>query len=220
MRFDILTTFPDAFSYLNESIVKRAKEKNLVEIEVHNLRKWAEDKHKVTDDAPFGGGAGMVMKIEPIYKALKSLGVYPTRDSGTKVVITAASGAKWSQGVAKEFSQSLNRIVIICGHYEGIDQRVSDHFADYEISIGDYVLSGGELASMVIIDSITRLVDGVVGNPESIIEESHSAFEKEYPHYTRPATFITDEGLELKVPEILLSGDHKKIQDWRTAHSN
>lgn len=219
MKFDILTTFPNGFSYLNESIIKRGKEKNLIEIEVHDLRKWAEDKHKVTDDAPFGGGAGMVMKVEPIYRALKELGVYPTRDAGTKVVLTSASGLKWNQKTANEFATNIKRLVIICGHYEGIDQRVADTMVDYEISIGEYVLSGGELASMVIVDSTARLIDGVLGNPESIVEETHTTYEKEHPHYTRPATFITDEGLELKVPDVLLSGDHKKIADWKIENS-
>lgn len=219
MKFEILTTFPNGFSYLNESILKRAKEKGLVDIEVHDLRKWAEDKHKVTDDAPFGGGAGMVMKVEPIYKALKSLGVYPHRDAGTKVILTSASGTKWTQGIAKEFSTTLDRLVIICGHYEGIDQRVAENMVDYEISIGEYVLSGGELASMVIVDSISRLISGVLGNPESIEEESHTSHEKEYPHYTRPSTFKTDEGQEWRVPDILTSGNHKEIDNWRKENS-
>lgn len=219
MRFDILTTFPNAFSYLNESILKRAKEKNLIEIHAHDLRKWAIDKHKTTDDAPFGGGAGMVMKVEPIYRALKELGVYPARDAGTKVVLTSASGQKWDQKAANEFATNIKRLVIICGHYEGIDQRVADNMVDYEISIGEYVLSGGELASMVIVDSISRLIEGVVGNPESIIEESHTLFSKEYPHYTRPALFTTDEGEEWTVPDTLLSGDHKRISDWRKENS-
>lgn len=216
ITFEILTTFPNAFSYLNESIIKRGQEKELIKINIHDLRKWAEDKHKTTDDSPFGGGAGMLMKIEPIYKALKSLGVYPKKDDKTIILLTSAKGETWNQTMAKSFSSNYERVVIICGHYEGVDQRVSDHLIDKEISIGNYVLSGGEVPSMVIVDSISRLVSGVLGNEESLVEESHNLEDqKEYPQYTRPATFTTDEGEEWKAPEILLSGNHAEIEKWK-----
>ncbi len=214
MQFDILTTFPEAFSYLNESIIKKAQEKGKIKINIHNLRDWASDKHQTTDDT------GMLMKVEPIYKALKSLGVYPTRDSKTKVILTSAKGKTWNQQMVTEYSQQLERVVIICGHYEGIDQRVSEFLCDEEISIGNYVLSGGELASMVIVDSISRLITGVLGNEESLKDESHNPeIEAEYPQYTRPATFKTDEGEEWTIPEVLLSGNHKQIEEWRKANS-
>lgn len=220
MRFDILTTFPNSFSALQESIVKRAQEKSIIELYIHNLRDFSLDKHKTTDDSPFGGGAGMLMKIEPIYLALKSLGVYPKKDSKTKIILTSAKGTPWSQSMAQEFSTELDRVVIICGHYEGVDNRVSEHLIDQEISIGNYVLSGGEIPSMVIVDSIARLVDGVLGNKESIIKESHSQdFNKEYPQYTRPAVFKTEEGVELKVPDVLLSGNHALIDKWNLENS-
>lgn len=221
MRFDILTTFPNSFSALQESIVKRAAQKGVVELYIHNLRDYALDKHKTTDDSPFGGGAGMLMKVEPIYRALKALGVYPKIDSNTRVVLTSAKGSEWSQSMAAEWSSSLKRIVIICGHYEGVDHRVAEKLVDLEVSIGSYVLSGGEIPAMVLVDSIVRLVDGAVGNKESLVNESHSSkFNLEYPQYTRPALFNTDEGEFWSVPEILLSGDHKKIIDWQKNNSN
>lgn len=220
MRFDILTTFPESFSALQQSIVKRAGEKGLVEINIHNLRDFTSDKHKTTDDSPFSGGAGMLMKIEPIYKALKQLGVYPTRDLKTKVILTSAKGVAWNQSLAAEWSIKLDRVVIICGHYEGVDHRVVEKLIDQEVSIGSYVLSGGEIPAMVIVDSVTRLIDGALGNSESLQDESHSGgLSEEYPQYTRPATFQTEEGEEWGIPDILLSGDHKKIQEWKKTNS-
>lgn len=220
MKFDILTTFTNSFSAIQESIVKRAADKGLVEVKIHNLRDWATDNHKTTDDSPFGGGAGMLMKIEPIYKALKDLGVYPTRDSKTKVILTSAKGTTWAQPVAAEWAANLERIVIICGHYEGVDHRVVEHLIDEEISIGNYVLSGGEIPAMVIVDSVSRLIQGVLGNQDSLTNESHSGeISAEYPQYTRPATFKTEEGQEWGIPEILLSGDHQKITDWQEKNS-
>jgi len=216
MQFDILTTFPKSFSYLDESIIKRAKSKNLITVNVHDLRKWASDKHKTTDDTPFGGGAGMLMKIEPIYKALKELGVYPKRDADTRVILTSAKGRVWTQQVAMEYKEKLKRVVIICGHYEGVDHRVSEFLIDEEISIGNYVLSGGELPAMIICDSVSRLISGVLGNEESLTEESHNKDDfLEYPQYTRPAIFTTEEGGNWKVPDVLLSGNHKEIDNWR-----
>jgi len=220
LKFDILTTFPESFSAIEQSIVKRAVDKQIVEVNIHNLRDFTNDKHKTTDDSPFSGGAGMLMKIEPIYKALKHLGVYPVRDSKTKVILTSAKGDVWNQTKAKSFSQQLERVVIICGHYEGVDHRVVEQLIDEEVSIGGYVLSGGEIPAMVIVDSITRLIDGALGNSDSLQDESHNeGMNGEYPQYTRPAIFKTDEGEEWGVPEILLSGDHKKIEEWKKENS-
>lgn len=220
MRFDILTTFPGSFSAIQESILKKASEKGLVEINIHNLRDYTLDKHKTTDDSPFGGGAGMLMKIEPIYRALKAIGVYPKKDNKTKIILTSAKGTTWNQSLAKEWSANLDRIVIICGHYEGVDHRVVEHLVDMEVSIGNYVLSGGEIPAMILVDSISRLLKGVLGNEESIVNESHSDnFQLEYPQYTRPSTFNTEEGEQWNIPSILLSGDHKKIADWQKENS-
>lgn len=220
MRFDILTTFPGSFSAIQESILKKASEKGLVEINIHNLRDYTLDKHKTTDDSPFGGGAGMLMKVEPIYRALKAIGVYPRKDNKTKIILTSAKGTTWNQSLAKEWSTNLDRVVIICGHYEGVDHRVVEHLVDMEVSIGNYVLSGGEIPAMILVDSISRLLKGVLGNEESIVNESHSDnFELEYPQYTRPSTFNTEEGEQWNIPSILLSGDHKKIADWQKENS-
>ncbi len=220
MRFDILTTFPGSFSAIQESILKKASEKGLVEINIHNLRDYTLDKHKTTDDSPFGGGAGMLMKVEPIYRALKAIGVYPKKDNKTKIILTSAKGTTWNQSLAKEWSTNLDRVVIICGHYEGVDHRVVEHLVDMEVSIGNYVLSGGEIPAMILVDSISRLLKGVLGNEESIVNESHSDnFELEYPQYTRPSTFNTEEGEQWNIPSILLSGDHKKIADWQKENS-
>lgn len=220
MKFDILTTFPESFSAIQQSIVKRAADKGIVEIKIHNLRDFTFDKHKTTDDSPFSGGAGMLMKVEPIYKALKELGVYPNRDSKTKVILTSAKGITWTQGVAAEWAANLERVVIICGHYEGVDHRVVENLIDQEVSIGNYVLSGGEIAAMVMVDSVTRLIDGALGNKESLSDESHNGqMNAEYPQYTRPASFSTEEGEVWNIPEILLSGDHKKIEEWKKQNS-
>lgn len=216
MQFDILTTFPQSFSNLKESILKRAEEKGIIKINIHDLRKWALDRHHSTDDKPFGGAPGMLMKIEPIYLALKELGVYPKRDSKTKIVLTSAKGVKWNQQMANEYSKELERIVIICGHYEGVDHRVEENLIDMELSIGDYVLSGGEIAAMVFVDSITRLIPGVLGNEESLSEESHNAPDvTEYPQFTRPSSFKTEEGEVWGVPEVLLNGNHAEIEKWK-----
>jgi len=219
MHFDIISIFPQFFdSLLAESIVARALKEQQITVTIHDLRKWTNDKRGTLDDRPFGGGPGMLMMVEPIYKALKELGVYPTRPSDTKVILTAAGGQTWNQQMAKTFSSEVKRMVIICGHYEGVDQRVSEHLIDMEISIGDYVLTGGELAAGIMIDSITRLLPGVLGNPDSLNEESHNNPETaEYPQYTRPAEFVTEEGETWKTPDILLSGNHAAIQNWKAA---
>ncbi len=214
MKFKIITIFPEIFdSYINESIIKRAQEKGLIDIKPYNLRDWTEDNHKTVDDTPYGGGAGMVMKIEPIYKALKDID--PEDDGGKKkkIVLLSAKGKTWNQQLAKKYSK-LDEVIFICGRYEGVDERVTK-LIDEEISIGDYVLTGGELGTLVMIDSITRLLPGVLGNAESAVQESHSApGVLEYPQYTRPEEFEIN-GKKYKVPDVLLSGHHAEIEAWR-----
>lgn len=216
MKFQILTIFPSIFdSYFNESILKRALEKKLISFKIHNLRDWTTDKHKTVDDAPYGGGAGMLMKIEPLYKALTDIKKVNKKIPSTKrrIILLSASGKKWNQKLAQKYSK-LEEIIFVCGRYEGVDARIKK-FIDEEISIGEYVLTGGELPAMVMVDSITRLLPGVLGNKDSIIEESHSEEGLcEYPQYTRPEIFIADKK-KYPVPKILLSGNHKNIEEWR-----
>jgi tRNA (guanine37-N1)-methyltransferase len=206
MKFDILTIFPESIrEYINTSILKIAQEKGLVEINVHNLRDWATDKHKTTDDTPFGGGPGMVMKVEPIFNALKDL-----RRKNTIVVLTSPKGEKLVQSKLHQFSEEKDlHMIIICGRYEGLDQRIHDNLVDYEFSIGDYVLSGGELPALVLVEGVTRLVQGVLGNEESLKDESFTNG-LDFPQYTKPATFN-----DWSVPDVLLSGNHKDIAKWR-----
>ncbi|MFA6194902.1 MAG: tRNA (guanosine(37)-N1)-methyltransferase TrmD [Patescibacteria group bacterium] len=216
MKFQLLSIFPNIFdSYLNESILKRARDKKAAEFKVHNLRDWTSDKHKTVDDAPYGGGAGMLMKIEPLYKALEDIKksnkkVNPKK---RKILLMSAGGQKWTQALAQKYSK-LDEVILVCGRYEGVDARLKK-FIDEEISIGDYVLTGGELPALTIIDSIVRLLPGVLGNSQSVIEESHSeSGVLEYPQYTRPEIFMA-KGKKYPVPKVLLSGDHKKIEEWR-----
>lgn len=216
MRFDIITLFPESLeAYLNVSIIKRAREKKLIEIYEHNLRDFAVDKHKTVDDTPYGGGAGMVLKIEPLVACLEHvLGLAP--DTKTRVIVTSAKGAVYSQQKARALAREYERVIIVCGRYEGIDERFIEHFADEEISIGEYVLTGGELPALVIVDSIARLVPGVLGNEESSRYESHEEEGKvEYPQYTKPEVFR-----ELSVPEVLLSGNHQAVADFREAQTS
>lgn len=215
IRFDILTLFPESFSYFDQSILKKAKEKKLIEIKIWNLRDFAINKHKTTDDYPYGGGPGMVMKIEPIYYAIKKI-KKEYRTKKRKVILTDLRGRIFNQRLAKELSKEKN-LIIICGHYEGVDERVKK-LVDLSISIGKYVLTGGELPAMIIVDAVSRYIKGVLKNPLSLEEERYGTL-KSTPVYTRPEIFITDEGLKLKVPKILLSGDHKKIEEWRRKHS-
>lgn len=182
----------------------------MVEIHLHNIRDYAEDKHKMTDDAPYGGGGGMVMKVEPIDRALAS--ILPERDDVLTVLLTP-QGETFSQKMAEEMSL-CSRIILICGHYEGVDERVRDHLVDKEISMGDYILTGGELSAMTIVDAISRLVPGVLGNCESASSDSFSMGFLEYPHYTRPSDYRG-----WLVPEVLLSGNHREIQAWRRKES-
>jgi len=211
IRFDILSIFLEMFvSPLHCSILKRAREKGLVEIHLHNIRDYAEDKHKMTDDAPYGGGGGMVMKVEPVDRALES--IRPEKE-GILTVLLTPQGETFSQKMAEEMSLR-SRIVLICGHYEGVDERVRDHLVDKEVSMGDYILTGGELSAMIMIDAISRLVPGVLGNNESASIDSFSMGLLEYPHYTRPSNYRG-----WPVPEVLLSGNHREILAWRRKES-
>jgi tRNA (guanine37-N1)-methyltransferase len=211
MQIDILTIFPEFFeSTLQYSMLKRAQAKGLVTFRIIDIREFATDKHQTTDDRPFGGGPGMVMKIEPIYKALQSIQAEKPGQPQMRTLLTSAKGSLFTQRRAEEFSQ-LDRLVIICGHYEGVDERVAEHLIDEEIRIGDYVLTGGEPAAAVISDSVVRLLPGVLGNEESNKDESHSVpGVLGFPQYTRPENF---QGWQ--VPEILLSGHQAKIKAWR-----
>ncbi len=215
MKFQLLSIFPDILdSYLNDSIIKRALDKKIIKIEKFNPRTWTHDRHRSVDDTPYGGGAGMLMKMEPLYAALKDINKKSHVDSKKrKIVLLSASGKTWNQKLAKQYSK-LDEVLFICGRYEGVDARIKK-FIDVEISIGDYVLTGGELPAMIIIDSITRLLPGVLGNADSISEESHSEENVlEYPQYTRPAVFEAG-GKKFKVPSVLLEGNHAKIKAWR-----
>ncbi len=242
MRFDIITIFPHIFdSYFGESILKRAQESHKIDIVVHNLRDFATDKHKTTDDIPYGGGAGMVMKVEPIHRAVSMIKQQKMNDSqqggraeslntvlsdkrttNVRTILFSAKGKLFTQRDAERLAK-YGRLIMICGRYEGVDERVADHIVDEEFSIGEYVLTGGEIPAMVVVDSVSRLLPGVLGNEESLKEESFGSersegdlsthtgeIQKEYPHYTRPEEFNG-----WKVPEVLLSGNHKEIERWR-----
>lgn len=209
MKISIITLFPDMFeSVLNTSILKRAQQKGLVEYEIINLRDFGTGSHQIVDDSPYGGGAGMVLKADILAEAVKSV---KTEDS--KVFLTSASGTTYTQKKARALTAEKH-IIIICGHYEGVDQRFIDKYVDEEISIGDYVLTGGELPAMILADSITRLISGVLEKEGATENESHENGLLEHPHYTRPEEF---EGI--KVPDVLVSGNHKKIEEWRQEES-
>ena len=206
--FDIITIFPDMFqAYLGESILKRAIRKGLLDVKLYDIRDFTTDKHRTVDDYPYGGGSGMVMKIGPIYNAVQAI-----KSDGLErhVIMLSPQGKTYDQKKAEAFSTGGKRVLFICGRYEGIDERVKENLVDEEISVGDYVLTGGELAALVIIDSVARLVPGVLGDDESSVEESFSWGLLDYPHYTRPPEFMG-----MKVPEVLLSGNHKEILKWR-----
>ena len=239
MKIDILTIFPDFFrGPMDYGIIRRAREAGLVEISIHDLRDFTKDKHRTVDDRPFGGGEGMVLKPEPIFECLESLGELASRaermagSAKQSVILLSAQGRRLDQSLAGEFS-ALDRIVLICGRYEGVDERISEHLADREVSVGDYVLSGGELGAAVIVDTVTRLIPGAVGNEASTRQESFTANAErvdksvratndapsstcvsggllDYPHYTRPAEFRG-----MTVPEVLVNGNHDEIRRWR-----
>jgi len=230
MKIDIVTIFPDLFrGPLDHGIIRRAREAGLAAIEVHDLRAFAHDRHKTVDDRPFGGGEGMVLKPEPIFECIEALNVVAREarvQASQSVVLLSAQGKRFDQSVANELA-ALKRIVLICGRYEGVDERVGQHLADRELSIGDYVLSGGELGAAVIVDCVTRLIPGALGNQASTQQESFTTFSPaqagdgpsstctsggllDYPHYTRPADFRG-----MGVPEVLASGNHEEIRRWR-----
>jgi tRNA (guanine37-N1)-methyltransferase len=263
MQLNIITAFPEAFdSYFNVSILARARKKKLIDIRVHDLRRWAKDRHKSVDDRPYGGGPGMVLKIEPIYRAVRSIlrnsksealnpksfnklripseveGQFSKpkiqKEKTTKIILFSAKGKVMTQADMRRWAK-YKRLILICGHYEGVDERVTKYIADEEISIGEYVLTGGELPAMVVVDAVSRLIPGALGKKESLKEESFSKPGwREYPQYTRPEMFITETSGKRqatrkwracppkfrkvkiwRVPKVLLSGNHKKIEEWR-----
>lgn len=211
LRFDIVSIFPGMFeSPFADSIIQRAREEGLLDLRVHDLRDYSLNKHRKVDDTPFGGGVGMVMNVEPIARVIAAI---KKEVPETRTILLSPGGRPFDQEKAWELSR-LPSLTLICGRYEGIDERVRLHFVDEEISIGDYVLTGGEIPAMVLVEAISRLVPGVLGDPESVVEESFTDDLLEYPQYTRPRNY---QGF--KVPEILISGDHKKIRDWQKAEA-
>ena len=211
MEFDVFTLLPEVFfPYLNSSILERARQRSLIEVRVHNIRDWASTKHHVTDDEPYGGGGGMVMKVEPVFAAVESV-LGP--ETNIPVILLTPQGRVFNQKIAQELVQQP-RLALICGRYEGVDERIRQHLVTDEISIGDYVLTGVELPALILIDAISRLISGVLGDPDGAMNDSHSSGLLEYPHYTRPPEFRG-----WGVPEILLSGDHAKIEKWRREQS-
>ncbi|MBI2449919.1 MAG: tRNA (guanosine(37)-N1)-methyltransferase TrmD [Candidatus Nealsonbacteria bacterium] len=214
IKFDIITIFPEIFdSYFKESLIKRALDKRLIKINIHNLRKWTKDKHHTVDDKPFGGGLGMVMKVEPIYRAVKELSSLKKELSSSRVILFSPGAKKFNQKMAYKFSK-LDHLILICGRYEGVDERVAKYIADEEISIGDYVLMGGEIPAMIVVEAVSRLVPGIVGKTQFLKERvTEGKGFVEYPQYTRPEIFN-----KWPVPKILMSGNHKKIEEWRKEH--
>ena len=218
MKFEVLTIFPEIISdYANQSILGRGQKAGHIQIDAHDFRKYSSDKRGHVDDTPYGGGPGMVLQVQPIFECLKNIGAVAVGPNGkpkknkpknTKVIIMDPAGKKFDQKMAKKFSK-LDRLVLVAGRYEGFDARIYK-LADERVSVGDYVLAGGELAALTIIEATSRLVPGVLGNADSLKEETFEKDQKEYPQYTRPENFMG-----LKVPKILLSGDHKKIEEWR-----
>jgi tRNA (guanine37-N1)-methyltransferase len=214
LRLDIITIFPKIFrSFLKESLIARAQKKKLIKINIHDLRKWATDRHKTVDDRPYGGGLGMVLKVEPIFKAVKEIKKSASRR--TKIILFTPRGKKFNQKTAYQLSK-LNQVIMICGRYEGVDERAAKRIANMELSIGDYDLMGGDLPAQVVMETVTRLIPGVLGKPELLKERitKERGF-IEYPQYTRPEVFSPKKGVYWKVPKVLISGHHKKIAQWR-----
>ncbi len=211
MQFDVFTLIPEVFPpYLDSSILQRARQRGLVDVRIHNIRDYAHDRHHTTDDLPYGGGGGMVMKPEPVFEAVEAvLGFTAPAPAGCPIILMTPQGRVLNQAIAQSLLQE-NRIALICGRYEGFDERIRTGLATDEISIGDYVLTGGELPALVLIDAVTRLVPGALGDPSGASDDSHSSGLLEYPHYTRPPNFRGQ-----TVPEVLLSGDHARIEKWR-----
>ena len=216
MKIDILTIFPEFFREVFDfGIIRRARAAGIVEIQAHDLREWAFNKHKMTDDRPFGGGDGMVMKPEPIFAAIENFTGTTERENypvGTRVVLLTPQGKVFKQAVARELIENANHVVLICGRYEGVDERVNEALVTDEISIGDYVLSGGEPAAIVVVDALTRLLPGALGSETSAENDSFENNLLDFPHYTRPSEFK-----EMRVPEVLLNGNHAEIEKWRKA---
>ena len=218
MQFEVFTLLPEVFPpYLDSSILQRARQRGLVTVNVHNIRDYTHDRHHMTDDTPYGGGGGMVMKPEPVFEAVESvLGPVAHQTPpqlACPIIMLTPQGRVFTQSVAEDLSR-YERIALLCGRYEGIDERIRQHLVTDEISIGDYVLTGGELPALILIDAITRLIPGVLGDPDGAIDDSHATGLLEYPHYTRPPEFRG-----WKVPEVLLSGDHAKVDQWRREQS-
>ena len=217
MEFDVFTLLPEVFPpYLESSILQRAGQRGLIDVRVHNIREWATEKHHVTDDEPYGGGGGMVMKVEPVFAAVESvLGALASQEEGNgcPVILLTPQGRVFNQGMAMELAQQP-RLALICGRYEGFDERIREHLVTDQISIGDYVLTGGELPALILIDAVARLLPGVLGDPNGPFNDSHASGLLEYPHYTRPPEFRG-----WGVPEILLSGNHANIAAWRHEQS-
>ena len=216
MQFEVFTLLPEVFpSYLDTSILKRARERGLIHVNVHNIRDYTHDRHNTTDDQPYGGGGGMVMKPEPVFEAIETvLGLAsplstPEPESNIPIILLTPQGRVFNQSIAKKLSQH-KKIALLCGRYEGIDERIRENLVTDQISIGDYVLTGGELPALILIDAVSRLLPNVLGDPTGAEDDSHAMGLLEYPHYTRPPEFRGS-----KVPDVLLSGDHKKIDKWR-----
>jgi tRNA (guanine37-N1)-methyltransferase len=211
MKFDIFSLFPEVFvPYLGASIIKRAQSAGIITVDIHNIRDWATDRHHTTDDTPYGGGGGMVMKPEPVFAAVEGVLGNVTE---CPIILMTPQGRPFTQNIARELSEQ-NHIAIICGHYEGVDERIRQHLVTDEISIGDYVLTGGELPALVILDAVSRYLPGVLGDPTGAQDDSHASGLLEYPHYTRPPEFRG-----WTVPDVLLSGNHAEIDKWRLAQS-
>jgi tRNA (guanine37-N1)-methyltransferase len=210
MKIDILTLFPEICrAPLSESMMKRAQESKIVDLRIHNLRDWTKDKHHIVDDAPFGGGQGMVMKPEPIFAAVEDLKQSAIKNQQSKIILMSPPGRRLNQKMATDLSKE-SHLIVICGHYEGVDHRVIEHLVDLEISIGDYVLTNGAIAAVVLVDAVVRLLPGVLGHERSAVDDSFGAGSLEGPQYTRPAEFRG-----WKVPQVLLSGNHAEIAKWR-----
>ena len=213
MQFEAFTLLPDVFPpYLESSILQRARQRGLIDVRIHNIRDYTHDRHHTTDDTPYGGGGGMVMKPEPVFEAVESVLGFEsdqTQPAPVPIILLTPQGRVFTQRVAEELSRQ-ERIVLLCGRYEGVDERIREHLATDEISVGDYVLTGGELPALLLIDAVSRLIPGVLGDPTGAEDDSHSMGLLEYPHYTRPPEFRG-----WKVPEVLLSGDHAKLETWR-----
>jgi tRNA (guanine37-N1)-methyltransferase len=214
VQFEVFTLFPEVFpAYLAMSILQRAQQKNSLTVRVHNIRDFTTDKHHTTDDVPYGGGGGMVMKPEPVFEAVERVLGTPPQAARCPIILMTPQGRVFDQSIAKELSEH-QRIALICGRYEGVDERIRTHLATDEISIGDFVLTGGELPALILIDTVTRLLPGVLGDPGGAASDSHAGGLLEHPHFTRPPEFRGQ-----KVPDVLLSGDHAKIERWRHEQS-